>query len=96
MKSNMTFLETQQKMAREKLTPLWDCYSDCEGTQQCLMEEDLDTLVKTIIENTIKHLNDSGVLEEKVFDINIDDGVHIKTHNTAVRAVKKELEALIN
>jgi len=72
----VTFLKTQQKMAREKLTPLWDCYNDCEGTQKCLMEEDLDTLTKTLLENTIKHLEDEvGSLHSGVASLRYDDPV---------------------
>jgi len=111
----MTFIQEQQMEAREKLTTPWDYYNDCEGTQQCLVEEDLDTLITQTITNTLQKLLDSGVLEEKdvngehtcdiVYKTPPQDGesvtyTHInyderKGHNTAVRAVKKELEALI-
>ena len=110
----MTFLQRQQMIAREKYdrTFEWDVNDYGHSEHKSL----LDTLTKNTIKNTIKHLEDSGVLEERdvsgefncdlVYRTPPQDGesvtyTHInyderKGENKRVRAVKKELEALVN
>jgi len=94
----MNFIEEQQRVAKKRLwnripftmNMLKDGNTLIVGDRAVTnIEEELDTLTAQTITNTLNHILESGLLEEREVRSEEKGGYGDHTHNTLARAVKE-------
>ena len=100
------FIEEQQREAREDCV-VWggadidDLVHQIERDGECtpfMYQDDVGVLVKQTITNTLNHILESGLLEEKKpvwFEGADVDDARVGGHNTLAKAIKAHLDELI-